>query len=91
MYQKDVAKMVKYASAGYVTYGTHSECQPARAWVAFVPRGANPDGFRRKAKQDKLAPLPGSHAARSSQAVEGAMSRPGDCCGAGGRVGAVQP
>ena len=45
----------------------------------------------RGSSRAKLAPLPRSHAARCSQAVEGAMSRPGGCCGAGGRVGAVQP
>ena len=28
--------MEKYASAGFVTYGTHSERRTARVWVAFV-------------------------------------------------------
>ena len=36
MYQKDVAKMAKYASAGFVTYGTHSERRAARVWIAIV-------------------------------------------------------
>ena len=55
MYQKDAAKMAGYSSAGFFTYGTHSERRAARAWIAFVPRGANPDGYRRRAKQDKAS------------------------------------
>ena len=36
MHQKDVAKMLRYASAGFVTYGTHSERRTARVWIALV-------------------------------------------------------
>ena len=36
MYQKGVAKMAGYASAGFVTYGTHSKHRAARVWLAVV-------------------------------------------------------
>ena len=36
MHQKDVAEMAGYTSAGFITYGTHSEHRAARVWIAFV-------------------------------------------------------
>ena len=36
MYQKDVALMEGYASAGLFTYGTHSKRRTTRVWLAVA-------------------------------------------------------
>jgi hypothetical protein len=73
MYQKDVAKMAKYTSTGFVTYGTHSRRRAARAWIALCLVGRIQTAAAEGPSRKKLEPLPGSHAARCSHAVEGAM------------------
>ena len=72
-----------------------SPCSPRPSGLPSTPwmwcRVAGNIHQGRGSSRAKLAPLPRSHAAMCSQAVEGAMSRPGGYCGAGERVGAVQP
>ena len=73
----------------------HRRAPPRSSGLPFTPwmwrRVAGNIHQGHGSSRAKLAPLPRSHAAMCSQAVEGAMSRPGGYCGAGERVGAVQP